>query len=133
MNLINNYDKFSYTVDAYDTPLPRVRTYVREYYDDSDVWVQNLYSKYSAKLAQNWYGAVYAGYLERMFAGVSGAFVRPLGSNWAFGADLNRVRVRFNSRFGLRDYKVWTGHLECLLADPVSGRFRSRGLRGALF
>lgn len=120
INLINNYDKFSYTVDAYDTPLPRVRTYVREYYDDSDVWVQNLYSKYSAKLAQNWYGAVYAGYLERMFAGVgSSVLYRPLGSNWAFGADLNRVQQRsFNSRFGLRDYKVWTGHLSAYWQTP---------------
>lgn len=121
VDLINNYDKFTYTVDAYDTPLPRVRTYVREYYDDTSVWVKNLYSKYSAKIATNWYGAAYAGYLERMFAGAgSSVLYRPLNSNWAFGADINWVKQRdFDNAFELRDYKVWTGHVSAYWQTPL--------------
>ena len=120
MNVLNNYDQFTYRVDDYESPLPRVRTYVREYYADTDVWLSNLYSQYTAKLKNNWYGAAYAGYLERMFAGAgTSVLYRPQSSDWAFGGNLNWVKQRsFDEPLGLRDYKVWTGHLSAYWQTP---------------
>lgn len=120
INILNNYDKFTYTQDPQDTPLPRVRTQIREYYDDSNVWLNRLYSRYSAKIAKDWYGSAYVGYLERMFAGAGSEILyRPMQSNWAFGADINWVKQRgFDDILKLRDYDVWTGHVSAYWQTP---------------
>lgn len=113
INIVNNYDEFNYFVDAYESDLPRVRTEVRKYYDEQDIWMERLYSRYTAKLTQNWYGAAYAGYLERMFAGVGVSVLnRDFASDFAWGVDINRVQQRSpDSTLGLADYRVWTGHI----------------------
>ena len=101
-NLVNNYDKFLYTQPTDGTQLKRVRTLVREYVD-KDVEVNNLQLTYFDRFGHNWYGQIYAGYLESMFAGTGSELLyRPLERNWAIGADINYVKQRDpNSTFGL--------------------------------
>ncbi|CDF82546.1 YjbH domain-containing protein [Pseudomonas sp. QL9] len=132
-NLVNNFDKFKY-----DAPsnLPRVRTYLREYWTTSDVTMTDFQLNKAKRLDEDLYGMVYGGYLESMFAGVGGELLyRPMGERWALGTDLNYVRQRdFDQGFGLRDYKVLTGHVtgylktdfQDVLAAVSVGRYLAR-------
>lgn len=108
-DIINNYDKF-----RYDAPsrVQRVRTDIRKYLDTSELTMPNLQFNIAGKLGKDLYGIAYAGYLEWMFAGVGGELLyRPMGQSWAVGANLNHVQQRdFDQHFGLRDYRVTTGH-----------------------
>ncbi|WP_194756839.1 YjbH domain-containing protein [Aliidiomarina indica] len=112
INVHNNYDRFNFTVDGQPSPLPRARTFIREYMQQ-DVWLTRLQANYFTQLSNDWYALAYAGVLERMYSGVGGELLyRPLDSPWAVGADINRVRQRdFSGAFGLRDYEVTTGHV----------------------
>nr|WP_261258248.1 YjbH domain-containing protein [Alishewanella sp. BS5-314] len=112
VTLIENFDKFNFTVDAFDTGLPRVRTYIREYVTRSKITLDTLYGNWQERLAPNLYGQLYAGYLEAMYGGVGGEVMyRPVDSNWAVGFDLNYVRQRsYENDFSFFDYKVLTGH-----------------------
>lgn len=109
--LFENFDRFNFKVDAFDTPLPRVRTFSREYATRSRVTLDRLYVDGRDTLGQDSFYQVYAGYLETMFAGVGAeALYRKVDSNIAFGMDLNYVRQRdYNSEFALFDYSVLTG------------------------
>lgn len=84
----------------------------------------NLYAKQATALnhltaasyfrpGENLYGRVTAGYLERMYAGVSGELLwKPVDSRFALGAEVNYVQQRsFNDMFGLQNYKIATGHV----------------------
>lgn len=112
VTLIENFDKFNFTVDIFDTELPRVRTYIREYVTRSKITLDTLYGNWQERLAPNLYGQLYAGYLEAMYGGVGGEVMyRPVDSNWAVGFDLNYVRQRsYENDFSFFDYKVLTGH-----------------------
>lgn len=112
INLMNNYDKFNYLIDGSDTPLPRVRTRVREYAESQDVWVNSLYLYNTHHLSKNVYAAAYAGYLERMFGGVGAELLHQApNSRWAYGFDINYVKQRDPYRdFGFDDYEAFTGH-----------------------
>ncbi|MDN7126952.1 YjbH domain-containing protein [Pseudidiomarina sp. 1APR75-33.1] len=134
LNIINNYDKFNFLVDDLENPLPRVRTRIREYADNQDLWLQNAQLSYIDQAATNWYYALYGGYLERMFGGVGGEILyRPLNSRVAFGLDLNYVQQRDpGNSFSFEDYDVLTGHASVywqptLLPDSLikvqAGRF----------
>lgn len=128
--LLDNYDKFKYTAPS---NLPRVRTYMREYLTTSSVTMPNLQLTHAGKLTDNQYFSVYAGYLENMYAGVGAEWMyRSLGSHFALGVDLNRVRQRdFKQDFALRDYQVDTGHATLywdtgwndVLANLSAGRY----------
>lgn len=109
--LLENYDKFNYTLDQADSSLPRVRTYVREYVTRSQVLLSNLYGRWIDKVADDWYAQAYGGYLETMFGGVGGEVMyRPVDSNWSFGVDLNYVQQRsYENDWDFFDYKVLTG------------------------
>ncbi|PSW19501.1 YjbH domain-containing protein [Photobacterium sanctipauli] len=101
-NIYDNYDKFLYEVPRDATDNIRVRTLVRQYISDNPVRLDNLQLTWMDRLADNWYGQAYAGYLEMMFGGVGGELLyRPQGSNWAFGVDANYVVQRDpDSQFG---------------------------------
>lgn len=128
--LLDNYDKFKYTAPS---KLPRVRTYLREYLTSSSVTMPNLQLTHADKLTDNQYFSVYAGYLENMYAGVGAEWLyRSLGSPFALGVDVNRVRQRnFLQNFALRDYQVETGHVTLywdtrwndVLANLSAGRY----------
>jgi hypothetical protein len=115
--LLNNYDRFKYTAPS---DLPRVRTYMREYLTESRLTLPNLYLSRVQRLSTNWTSAVYAGYLESMFAGVGGEMLyRQPGSRWAAGLDINQVKQRdFAQDFSFRDYKAKTGHASLYWQTP---------------
>lgn len=113
-NLVNNYDEFNYKAPPPDgDALPRVRTWVREYVDSSNVLLNNLQLTHMQSLSRDWYGQVYGGYLEMMYAGAGGELLyRPFGQSWALGVDSNWVKQRdWNNTFKMADYDVVTGHL----------------------
>lgn len=105
LNLLDNYDKFNYIVPPDGTNVPRVRTLFRAYVSDNTLWVKNLQATYFQEFGNGFYGQVYGGYLETMFAGAGGELLyRPLNKNWAIGADVNLVSQRDpRSPFGVFD------------------------------
>lgn len=109
LGLVDNYNKFRYTAPS---NLPRVRTYMREYRTTSNLTMPNLQLTHTGKLGENHFFSVYGGYLEDMFAGAGGEWLyRPFERRWALGVDVNAVQQRdFRQDFGLRDYRVATGH-----------------------
>ncbi|HHQ4567133.1 TPA: YjbH domain-containing protein [Aeromonas hydrophila] len=114
VNLVNNYDEFNYKAPPSDgAALPRVRTWIREYVDSSNVLLNNLQLTHMQPLAQDWYGQAYGGYLEMMYAGVGGEVLyRPYGKTWAIGLDANWVKQRdWNNTLKMADYDVMTGHI----------------------
>jgi hypothetical protein len=114
VNLVNNYDEFNYKNPPPDgAALPRVRTWIREYVDSSNVLLNNLQLTHIQPLSQDWYGQVYGGYLEMMYAGVgSEVLYRPYGKTWAIGVDTNWVKQRdWNNTLKMADYDVITGHV----------------------
>lgn len=120
VNLFNNFDKFNFTVDAFDhLPVPRVRTYVREYMLN-DIWLDTLQATYYDRLSDNVYAMAYGGMLERMYGGVGGELLyRPLDRNWAVGVDVNQVWQRdFNGAFGFRNYNEVTGFVSLYYQVP---------------
>lgn len=113
VTLLDNFDKFNYKVDAQNTPLPRVRTYIREYVTGSTVSMENLYLQWQDQILPDVYAQAYGGYLETMFGGVGGEVLyRPVDSNIAVGFDINYVRQRsYENDFDFFDYKTVTGHV----------------------
>ncbi|HDI1212416.1 TPA: YjbH domain-containing protein [Aeromonas hydrophila] len=114
VNLVNNYDEFNYKAPPSDgAALPRVRTWIREYVDSSNVLLNNLQLTHMQPLTQDWYGQAYGGYLEMMYAGVgSEVLYRPYGKTWAIGVDTNWVKQRdWNNTLKMADYDVMTGHI----------------------
>ncbi|WP_080697753.1 YjbH domain-containing protein [Aeromonas hydrophila] len=143
-NLVNNYDEFNYKAPPPDgDALPRVRTWVREYVDSSNVLLNNLQLTHMQSLSRDWYGQVYGGYLEMMYAGAGGELLyRPFGKSWALGVDGNWVKQRdWNNTLKMADYDVVTGHvtgywqlpfLEGVTAKVAVGRYLA-GDVGATF
>jgi hypothetical protein len=115
LSLVDNYDNFTYTALS---NLPRVRTYAREYVTESRINMRNLQLTHFSQAGRNHFYSLYAGYLERSFAGAGAEWLyRPWHSPVALGIDINRVQQRsFNQRFGFDSagrqtgYKVFTGH-----------------------
>ncbi|EET49755.1 YjbH domain-containing protein [Thalassobium sp. R2A62] len=92
--------------------IQRVRSDAALYAIESDFEINRLTAEYMFRPAPNYFGRVTAGYLEDMYAGVSGEILwYPVDSNLALGAELNYVVQRdFDMLFGLQDYDVVTGH-----------------------
>lgn len=113
LNLLDNFDNFNFTVDAFDTGVPRVRTLVREYILKGNASVDTLYAHWNDKIGDNLYAQAYGGYLELMYGGVGGElFYQAVDSNIGFGIDLNYVQQRsFENDYDFMDYKTFTGHL----------------------
>ncbi|MEC9261532.1 MAG: YjbH domain-containing protein [Pseudomonadota bacterium] len=109
--LLDNFDKFNFTVDAEEAFLPRVRTRVREYVSGPMITLDTVFMQWSDRLADNWYYQGYGGYLETMFGGVGGEIMyRPIDSNFAFGVDINYVKQRDpDSTTAFIDYSAVTG------------------------
>ncbi|MCA1338186.1 YjbH domain-containing protein [Pseudooceanicola marinus] len=107
--LIGNRDEVTRTSDSV---LPHVRSDGGLYDRETDFEIRNLYGNYSFQPGGDLYGRVTAGYLEKMYAGVSGELLwKPVDSRLALGMELNYVQQRaFDGLFGLRDYEVATGH-----------------------
>lgn len=107
------YSAIDDTQRASDSILPRVRSDANLYAIESDLEINRLTFDYLFRPGQDLFGRVTAGYLEPMFAGVSGEVLWfPIDSNLAFGAEVNyAVQRDFDIRFGLQDYDIVTGHV----------------------
>ncbi|MBE9475546.1 MAG: YjbH domain-containing protein [Proteobacteria bacterium] len=93
------------------SPLQHVRSDRGLYLDQGDPAVETLKADYLFKATPAVYGRISAGYLERMFGGISGELLwKPAAQNWGLGAEVNHVKQRdFSSAFGFQDYDVTTG------------------------
>ena len=108
------YSDFNNNIRISNSELPHVQsdfpTYFKEGYPGH---IHNLKIKHQTKVSENIYSSLSAGYLEPMYAGISGEllFKKP-ASNFALGIDLSVVQMRdYNMMFGLRDYQTVTSHL----------------------
>ncbi len=101
-------------LDAVATPatgLPAVRSNYAAYQTDVPQ-VERLTADYVTKAGDDIYVRGSVGYLERMFAGVSGEVLwKDVNSPLAYGLELNYVRQRDPGKiFGFYDYDTVTGH-----------------------
>lgn len=108
--LVGNLDSVTRAIPS---SLPRVRTDYAEYSKQGDLALEHLTLSHFGRPGKDLYSRLTAGYLETMYAGVSGELLwKPVDSRLALGAELNYVKQRdFDQRLGLRDYEVATGHL----------------------
>lgn len=115
--LLGNRDEIAFSSNSV---LPRVRSNRGLYDKASDVWLNNLSLSHVGRLSDDIYTRVSVGYLEEMFAGVSGEILwKPVDSRLALGLEVNHVFQRDNDRlFGFDDYDydVTTGHLSAYYA-----------------
>ena len=104
---------FKSALRASDSVLPHVRSDAPIYKQQGDPALHSLTLSKLTKLSPTVYARATAGYLEPMFAGVSGEFLwKPSNQNWGLGAELNYVKQRdFDQGFGVGDYAVTTGHV----------------------
>ena len=95
-----------------DSVLPHVRTDGPLYARQGDPAIETLTMGWYSRLGNGLYGRVTAGYLERMFGGVSAEVLwRPYDGRLALGAELNYARQRdYDGGLGFRDYDIVTGH-----------------------
>lgn len=100
--------------------LPRVRSNVAFYSQTDTPTIDHLTLANYGRPAKNVYSRITVGYLERMYAGVSGELLwKPVDSRLALGAEVNYVQPRdFDQQFGLRTRNTtggtipeWNGHL----------------------
>ncbi len=115
LNGLFRYPVYSTIDDATrrsDSVLPRVRSDAVLYAIESDLEINRLTAEYMFKPRENLFGRVTGGYLENMFAGVSGELLwYPVDSRLALGVEVNYARQRdFDMLFRLQDYDVITGH-----------------------
>ena len=94
-----------------DDALPLVRTEKARYAKEGDPAIEQLTLAHYGRVAPNVYSRVTAGYLEDMYAGVSGEMLwKPVDSRLALGVELNYVKPRdFDQLFGLRSSETRTG------------------------
>ncbi len=92
--------------------LPHVRSDFNLYDKQGDPAIEHATAEYFFRLAPDLYGRISAGYLERMYGGLSTELLwKPVDSRLALGLELNAVRQRdFDQMLGFRAYGVVTGH-----------------------
>jgi len=101
-----------------ESSLPRVRTDYAEYSKEGDPAIEHLTLAAYGRPGKDFYSRVTVGYLEQMYAGISGELLwKPVDSRLALGIEANYVQQReFDQLFGLRDYDVFTGHASAYYA-----------------
>ena len=109
-SIFNNYNV---NTRVSDSVLPRVRSESNLYNQQGDPGITSLTFQSLNKLSPNTYSRLTFGYLEEMFAGLSGEILwKPADENWGLGVEINHVAQRdFDQSFGLRDYRTTTGHV----------------------
>lgn len=100
--------------------LPQVRSNVALYNQTDEPTIDHLTVSKYARPGRAFYSRLSAGYLERMYAGISGEVLwKPVDSPFALGAEVNYVQPRdFDQQFGLRSRSTpagsipeWNGHV----------------------
>ena len=110
LNVADNFNRLRLVSDSV---LPHVRTDVAQYLSQGKTAITHLEADYSFNLAPDFYGHVYGGLLEEMFAGVGGEVLwRPYNSRVAIGAEVSYAAQRgYDQLFGLRKYRTVTGYI----------------------
>lgn len=95
-----------------DSVIQHVRSDANIYAKADGPLIERLTLDYYFRPAPDIYGRISAGYLERMYGGISGEILwKPIDSRLGLGLELNYVKQRdFDQRFGFQDYSVATGH-----------------------
>jgi hypothetical protein len=104
-----------------DSVLPHVRSDYALYAEEGrTLAIPALYAERLWSVAPDVFARATVGYLEPMFAGVSGEVLwRPHDEPWAIGLDVNYVAQRdYDQRFGVQDYRVTTGQVSLYLDLP---------------
>ena len=107
------FGDFGRVLRTSNSVLPHVRSDHAIYGRDGDPSLDRFTLTKFGKLTPRVYSRVCAGYLEKMYAGVSGEILwKPVNSRLGVGLELSRVQQRdFDIRLGLQDYQATTGHL----------------------
>lgn len=89
----------------------------------SPVALEHFTGAYFFQPGEAVYGRVTAGYLERMFGGISAELLwKPVNQSYGLGAELNYVKQRAtDSYIGFQDYEVATGHVSAYYKHAASG------------
>lgn len=107
--LIGNMD--SVTRES-NSELPHVRSDSGLYAKGADTFIPYLTAEYFMRPAENLYGRLSFGLLERMYGGASAELLwTPDNRRYAVGLELNYVTQRDYDGIGFLDYSVGTGHL----------------------
>lgn len=96
-----------------DSVIQHVRSDANIYAKADGPLVKRLTFDYYFQPGENLYGHVSAGYLERMYGGISGELLwKPIDSRLGLGLELSYVKQRdFDQRLGFQDYDTVTGHV----------------------
>ncbi|NOX73838.1 MAG: YjbH domain-containing protein [Alphaproteobacteria bacterium] len=97
--------------------IQHVRSDFGLYDKQADPALEYLQVDFFFRPGRDLYGRVTAGYLERMYGGVSAELLwKPIESRLAIGAEVNLVRQRaYDGGFGFRSYQVGTGNVSAYL------------------
>ena len=108
-SIVGNIDE---TTRVSNSVIQRVRSDIEEYTRNGQFALDRLTLSHYGRPGPNLYSRVTLGYLEKMYAGVSGELLwKPVASRLALGVELNYVKQReFSQGFGLQAYEVATGH-----------------------
>jgi hypothetical protein len=100
-----------------ESNLPRVRTDQARYSVEGDPSIEYLQLAHYGRPGKNLYSRVTAGYLEKMYGGVSAELLwKPVSSRFAVGAEINYIQRRnFDQLFGFQSMTT---------VDPVNGANR---------
>ena len=96
-----------------DSVIQHVRSDENIYANADGPLIKRLTLDHYFRPTSNLYGRISAGYLERMYGGISGELLwKPVDSRFGLGLEMNYAKQRdFDQQFGFQDYSVTTGHV----------------------
>ncbi len=108
-----------------DSRLPRVRSEAARYAREGETSMPAFYAERIWSLGPDTFARVTGGYLESMFAGISGEVLwRPHDRPYAVGLDIAQVVQRqYEGGFGTLGYNVTTGHVSLYADLPWYGMY----------
>ena len=102
-----------------ESALPPVRTNLKQYLQQGEDGIDELYAVKRGKWSPSLYYQAYAGVLEEMYSGVGAEILWRPDSPVAFGLSVNAVVQReFDKLFGVRDLQAVTAHASAYWATP---------------
>tara|TARA_Y100001970_G_scaffold121071_1_gene150145 strand:- start:29748 stop:31883 length:2136 start_codon:yes stop_codon:yes gene_type:complete len=111
VNIVDNFNEFN---NPSYSELPHVRSDIQSYLYEGRTNIARMKLDYIWTPYEDIFARIDVGLIEEMFGGFGGEILyRPFGKRYALGVVAHKVRQReYRQRFGFRDYKTTTGHLE---------------------
>lgn len=109
-NITNNFDEKR---NFPDSQLPRVRTDIVSYLQESDTYISRMQLDYFFHPYKEVFAKLSAGILENMYSGAGVEFLyKPFEQNFSIGLEAYRAKKRtFDRKFDVLDYEINTGHI----------------------